>query len=85
MHISINLLSVELDEKRQKIWDFASQSCLKASTHLITTRFGLVSLQFFSVLSLAPAAAEGNGKNIIALKSTGIINSLSGVSQHGYL
>lgn len=71
--------------RRGKIWDFGSHSCLKASIHLITTRFGLVSLQFFSVLTLAPAAAEGNGKNIIVLKSTGIVNSLSGVSQHGYL
>lgn len=69
---------MELSGKREKIWGFRSQSSLEASTHI-----DLVSLQLVSVLGLAPAA-ENSGKTIIVLKSTGIINSLSGIIQNGY-
>ena len=74
---------MELGGKRQKIWDFRSQSSLEASTHFTTTHVDLVSLQLVSVLGLAPAA-DSNGKTVIVLKSTGIVNSLCGIIQHGY-
>ena len=74
---------MKLGGKRQKIWDSRSQSSLEAYTHLTTVHIDLVFLQLVLVLGLAPAA-ESNGKTAIMLKSTRIVNSVSGIIQHGY-
>jgi len=60
-----------------------SQSSLEASTHVTTTLIDLVSLQLVSVLRFAPAA-EANGKIIMVLKSTGIVNSVPEIIQREY-